>query len=145
MAASVSHNIPPLEPILSQMNRVHILTNLLFNSCITQPSTCRSLKQSPSYTLLGKNFICTSHYHYRCYMHCQYHPIRFGCSNCVWGWSSVQIMIAHENSPTFSMLPPSSKYSLQHHFFKHPQLCFFFYGKRPNFIHVPNNRWNCTK
>jgi len=34
-------------------------------------------------------------------------------------------MEAHENSPTLTVLPPSSKYSLQNHFFKHPQLCYF--------------------
>jgi len=33
-------------------------------------------------------------------------------------------METHENSPTPNILSPSSKYSLQNHFFKHPQLCF---------------------
>ena len=47
-------------------------------------------------------------------------------------------MEADENFPALSILPPSSKYSSHHNFFKHPQL--LFYGKRPNFTHVQNNR-----
>ena len=49
-------------------------------------------------------------------------------------------------SPPFPryLVPPRSKYSLQHHVLKHPQLPFLPQCQRPSFTPIQNNRQNYT-
>jgi len=68
------HNSPSSDPILNQMNPVHILTTYLpkLHLNIKVSSMSRSSKWSLPFRLSDPKFVCISHLLHVCYMHWPY-------------------------------------------------------------------------
>ena len=135
--------LPPV-PIPGQPNPVHIHTSHLLeihpNSI--HPSTPMSAHWSlslrfPHQETIPQLLTHTRHMPSPSHSSRFYHPHNIG-----WGVQIIYLLVMQ--SPPFPryFVPPSSKYSPQHHFLKHPQLPFLPQCQRPSFTPIQNNRQN---